>query len=96
MKSHVVILLRDRSREWRLCGNWRAVSEVLLASWIVEMLFPRRERCSSLESEASDLMEDKQVMSLFSRVRRVMVLERGVVRIESWFAEAESVLRTGN
>lgn len=96
MKSHDVILLRDRSREWRLLGNWRVVSEVLLASWIVEMLFPRRERCSSLESEASDLMEHREVMSLFSRVRRVMVLERGVVSIESWFAEAESVLRTGN
>lgn len=62
----------------------------------MEILFPRRERCSSLESEVRDLIEDRVLRSLFSRVRRVMVLDRGVVGIESWFAEAESVLRTGN
>lgn len=32
MKSHVAILFRDRSREWRLRGNWRVVSEVLSVS----------------------------------------------------------------
>lgn len=47
MKSHESILLRDRSRDLRVCGNRRGIS-VASGAWTVSMQFPRSESCSSL------------------------------------------------
>lgn len=91
-----VILLRDRSRERRVGGNWKS-RFVSVVFWLTVLIpFPRRERCSNFGSAARCRRADIEVISLCSRVNVVIVLGSGHVISESWFADAVRDVKSGN
>lgn len=91
-----LMLLRDRSRERRVGGNWKSGVVSVVFWFAVLMLFPRTERCSKLGSAARCRRADIEVISLCSRVNVVIVLGSGQVISESWFADAVRDVKSGN
>lgn len=92
-----VMLLRDISRERRVCGNWKSRIVVSVVFWFtVLMLFPRMERCSNFGSAARCRRADIEVISLCSRVNVVIVLGSGQVISVSWFADVARDVKLGN
>lgn len=92
---HDDILLRERSIEWTVGGNWK--SGMLLGSEVMlVMLFPRRERCCRFGRDARWRIDDSEEMLFHSRVSVVMLLGSGRVVALSWFSEAVREVSDGN
>lgn len=60
------------------------------------MLLPRRLRCSRFDNSESTLMEDNEVISLYSKVRLRMVAVGAVVMEEIWLKDAFNRESEGN
>lgn len=91
-----VMLLRDISRERRVCGNWKSRVVSVVFWFTVLMLFPRMERCSNFGSAARCRRADIEVISLCSRVNVVIVLGSEQVISVSWFADVARDFKPGN
>lgn len=90
------ILLRDRSREWRVVGKWKSGGPSLELFDIVLMLFPRRDRCSRFGRAARWRTADSVEMSLCSRLNLVIVKGSGYEIVVSKLADAVSDASDGN
>ena len=67
------MLLRERSRDLRVGGNWKF--GIVSVSWFTVLMgFPRTERCSRFGSADRCRKADIEVISLCSRVNVVIVL----------------------
>ena len=90
------MLLRERSREERVWGNWKSGVVSFEPSRMVLTLFPRRDRWLRFGREVRSRTVEIDSISLLSKVRDVMELGSGHVAPVSWLPDAVRLVSDGN